>query len=396
MHKVLVLDGNQRSALATTRSLGQRGIQVVVADEFRETLSGSSRYCSERFTYPSPYCHSDEFLAVLREEASRRGISIFLPMTDVTTNLILQHRGEFRGIGIPFSSFEQLDELSDKCKLFELARQLGIPMPITRFVRRMADLHDLQLDLEFPVVLKPFRSTICTDGGWIRASVSYARSFEEISEVVGKSESFKQHPFLIQEYIPGTGHGIFALYDYGKPAIFFAHKRIREKPPSGGVSVLSESVELDPAQLGIAKKLLDHVKLHGVAMVELKVSADGKPYLIEVNARFWGSLQLAIDAGVDFPYMLYRMAIGDVVTETRDYNIGARSRWLLGDLDHLYLRLKSTSSGPSEVRPRLSRWRAFVEFLRFLDKNTKYDVNRWHDIKPFLFELRTYFSGNRR
>jgi len=67
---------------------------------------------------------------------------------------------------------------------------------------------------------------------------------------------------------------------------------------------------------------------HGVAMVEFKVSADGTPYLMEVNARFWGSLQLAIDAGVDFPWLLYQLATGRDVESDDDYVTGVKSRWL--------------------------------------------------------------------
>ncbi|MCK7577967.1 MAG: ATP-grasp domain-containing protein [Chromatiales bacterium] len=61
--------------------------------------------------------------------------------------------------------------------------------------------------------------------------------------------------------------------------------------------------------LAMAKKLLDAVSWHGVAMVEFRVTLEGKPYLMEINTRFWGSLQLAIDAGVDFPYWLIRFAM---------------------------------------------------------------------------------------
>jgi len=121
---------------------------------------------------------------------------------------------------------------------------------------------------------------------------------------------------------------------------FFAHKRLREKPPGGGVSVLSQSVSIDPAQQAIARQLLDTAKWHGVAMVEFKVSPDDTPYLMEINTRFWGSLQLAIDAGVDFPAMLFQLACDKQTKPVTDYKIGIKLRWLLGDLDNLYLTLR--------------------------------------------------------
>ena len=50
---VIVTDGNERSALAVTRSLGQRGLSVYIGAETPTSLSGASRYCTQPFVYPS-------------------------------------------------------------------------------------------------------------------------------------------------------------------------------------------------------------------------------------------------------------------------------------------------------------------------------------------------------
>ena len=68
-------------------------------------------------------------------------------------------------------------------------------------------------------------------------------------------------------------------------------------------------------------------------MVEFIVADDGTPFLVEVNTRFWGSLQLSIDAGVDFPYLLYQIFTSDRADSIHHYREGLRLRWLLGDLD---------------------------------------------------------------
>ncbi len=76
-------------------------------------------------------------------------------------------------------------------------------------------------------------------------------------------------------------------------------------------------------------------------MVEFKEDQSSRvPLLMEVNGRFWGSLQLAIDAGIDFPWLLLQMAKGQHVNVPENsYRCGVKSRWLLGDLDHLLMRL---------------------------------------------------------
>jgi predicted ATP-grasp superfamily ATP-dependent carboligase len=198
--------------------------------------------------------------------------------------------------------------------------------------------------------------------------------------------AFEAHPFVVQECVQGTGQGVFALYDNGEPLAFFTHRRLREKPPRGGVSVLSESVPLDPVLVSHARALLDKVRWHGVAMVEFKVSDNRTPYLMEVNTRFWGSLQLAIDAGVDFPWMLYRMACGEPVEPVRKYRAGLRLRWLLGDLDWLYLVLRDRDySLPEKVR-------AVGDFCWPHPLRTRHEVNRWKDLRPAWCELKQYVA----
>jgi predicted ATP-grasp superfamily ATP-dependent carboligase len=223
--------------------------------------------------------------------------------------------------------------------------------------------------------------------------VHYAGSVEELKKIAAQHQYFNQHPFLIQEYISGQGQGVFALCDHGKPIVFFAHRRLRERPPSGGVSVLSESIEPNPEAHRMARAIIEYVGWHGVAMVEFKVSAEGTPYLMEVNGRFWGSLQLAIDAGVDFPWLLYQLTTGRVVDRADGYTTGVRCRWLLGDLASLCRVLVSNGSSP--LRPRFGKARSVLQFLNFFEKASRYEVNRWDDVKPFLFEVTQYVMALR-
>ena len=391
MQKVLILDANQRSALAATRSLGAKGIHVVVADETTKTLAGTSRYCRESLVYPSPHQNPEAFITTLKKDSRERGIKVIFPMTEISTSLVLKHRQKFEDVSLPFVPFKTFDRLTNKWTLFELALKLGIPIPTTYFISEKQELSQIYPRLRFPVVLKPYRSKIWTNGGWISASVKYAGSVQEVEDRVAKHEYLNHHPFLIQEYIQGQGQGIFALYDQGKPVALFAHRRLREKPPSGGVSVLSESIELNPLMCAMARKILETENWHGIAMVEFKVSDDGTPYLMEVNARFWGSLQLAIDSGVDFPWLLYCLAIGHPLQKSNGYKIGVKNRWLLGDCAQLYKLLLKNETTPQLTRAE--KWRSVVQFLNFFEGNTRYEVNRWNDLTPFLFELKQYSSG---
>jgi predicted ATP-grasp superfamily ATP-dependent carboligase len=135
--------------------------------------------------------------------------------------------------------------------------------------------------------------------------------------------------------------------------------------------------------------LLRSIGWQGVAMVEFKIDhRDRQPKLMEINGRFWGSLQLATDAGINFPLMLYRLATGESVAPEFDYRTGVRTRWLLGDLDNLLIRLKSSPNG---IR-RDSRWRALTEFLKLYSHDLHYEVFKLDDPAPGWLEVRQWIS----
>lgn len=389
MYKTLVLDANQRSALATTRSLGRRGIHVIAGDEARYTLAGVSHYCAERLVYPSPYATPQLFAEVLGVEIRRRGVQILLPMSEVTTSIVLASRSRLGEVRIPYANDNAFNVLSDKIKLLDIAAQLGVPAPRSRVVHDPTEAPALAAELGYPVVIKPGRSRILAGQHWLATSVRYAGSRENLERIVAADPVLQRHPFLLQEFISGIGQGVFTLYHAGQPVVFFAHRRIREKPPSGGVSVLSESCSPEPMLVEYSKCLLNYVAWDGVAMVEYKVDRDGKPFLMEVNARFWGSLQLSIDAGIDFPFLAYLAATGATPLHSGSYRTGIRSRWLLGDLDHLYLRIKHSRN---QAGPQGRLWRAVLGFLNFWSRDTQFEVNRWDDPMPFLYELAAYLG----
>ena len=199
------------------------------------------------------------------------------------------------------------------------------------------------------------------NGTRLKLGVSYAESLDEL-RVQLRSLPRGAFPVLLQQRIVGPGVGIFLLIRKGEVLAQFAHRRIREKPPSGGVSVYRESIPANPELVSRSRALLERFDWEGVAMVEYKIDAQsGAPFLMEINGRFWGSLQLAIDAGVDFPVLLLRSQRGEGVTMPQ-YKSGVRSRWWWGDFDQLITRLRHPV-GLSRARTR--RALALAECTRF-------------------------------
>lgn len=384
MNIVLVLDANQRSALAVTRSLGRKNITVLTADESHSALAGSSHHSGQYLIYPSPRLDPDHFVESLKQLVKEYHIDILLPMTELTTTLLLVNRSEFHDVVIPFPNLDTVDSLADKCSLMRLADNLNVPVPGTRYCNPVAQDEFYPEELNYPVVLKPGKSWQHQNGSWYRAGVRTAHNPRQLEEIIATDRSFQGEPYMLQEYIEGQGQGIFALYDNGAPVAFFAHRRLREKPPSGGVSVLSESISADPVLVSHARALLDSVHWHGVAMVEFKVARDGTPNLMEINTRFWGSLQLAIDAGVDFPYLLYQIACSKKPEPVVTYKTGIRLRWLLGDLDSLYLTLRDSQYSMA------TKIKAILHFLTPTPFKLRHEVDRWSDPGPAWYEVKQY------
>jgi predicted ATP-grasp superfamily ATP-dependent carboligase len=378
----------QRSALATTRSLGAKGLYIITADDTLKNLSGASRFSKQSLVYPSPQFQTDAFITYLQYLIIQHKIDMIFPMSEITCSVIMKNRDVFQNVVVPLAQFDKFDFLSNKSSLFKLADSLNLPIPDTFFIEKQEGIESIVDQLKFPVVLKPARSRISTKNGWLNTTVAFARSIDELNEIINQHIYFSEYPFMIQSFIQGIGQGLFALYKEGQPICFFSHKRLKEKPPQGGVSVLSESVEATPAMRHSATTLLNHVKWSGVAMVEFKVAPDGTPYLMEINARFWGSLQLAIDSDVNFPYLLYQTYSDESFIPPTNYKKGVKLRWLLGDLDRLFIVFKDTEFSIGY------KFKAFISFLNFFRPGMRYEINRFNDMKPFIFELKQYIKVN--
>ncbi|NMH59047.1 ATP-grasp domain-containing protein [Alteromonas ponticola] len=380
---VLIFDAQQRSALAATRSLGKRSdITVYTTDSTPEALAGASKYSSSYFCSPDPVKNTEQFITWLARIIDDKQIDFLLPVTEVSSRTLLENRDKLPSVKLPFAELDTVLALSDKNQLVELAKSLAIPVPESRVYPNASAVDTHALD--YPCVLKPALSKVLVNNRWQSTQVHIVHTEAEFNKAL--EHAYFNHPFMLQQYIAGQGAGLFCYYQHGEAKAFFAHKRLREKPPSGGVSVLSESVAADAKVKEFATKLLDSVNWHGVAMVEFKVADDGTPYLMEINTRLWGSLQLSIDAGVNFPELLFDGEYADVPLTTA-FKQGVQLRWLLGDLDNLYLNMRDKKQSIKDKLLHIGRF--FTPRL----SGRKHEVNRLDDMGPFRYELKKYFLG---
>ena len=388
---VVITDGEQRSALALTRSLGRTGHRVIVAASEGSSLAGASRYAADHIVVPNalenPTAFGDAIVGAVRHFSA----DILLPVTEASLLAMLPRRESVRPCIVPFASTEGFIEICDKSLVLEAASRHGIATPRQHVLRSQAELARLNGDLRFPVVVKPARSVADAGVTRVKSGATHASDQAGLETIVGGIAN-EAYPLLVQERVIGDGIGVFVLLWNGELRAAFAHRRIREKPPSGGVSVLSESVALDPGLLAASVALLRDFDWQGVAMVEYKVDQrKGIPYLMEVNGRFWGSLQLAIDAGVDFPNLLVGAALGEPASPVGDYRLGVRLRWEWGDVDNLLIRMRRSPVSLALPRGAPGRLKGLMDFTRAFGPGTRGEVLRFSDVRPFLYETRNWF-----
>lgn len=390
---ILVTDGESRAALAITRSLGLLGYRVYVADKSALSLASCSRYCHQGLAYADPAHDAEAFINTVEALIREYRIDLLVPVTDICVLPISRHRDRLgRHCNIPLANDESLRLAANKQELHALATQLHVATPRTVTLCSKGDITPITAELGFPLVIKPCRSRIPHNGGMLFTTADYATSESDLLDKLAGLPA-EVYPVLLQERIAGPGMGAFYCYDNGRKIASFAHRRLREKPPSGGVSVLRESIAINELADDFSTRLLDHLEWHGVAMVEFKLDqCDQTPKLMEINGRFWGSLQLAIDAGVDFPGILADVARGKAALPVRDYRIGVRSRWLWGDIDLLLMLLLKSNQELNLPAGHESRIRSIAGILKPFNSNQRLEVLRLNDPKPWLHESKKWFS----
>jgi len=380
--RILITDGNERVALAAARSLVRAGHAVSVAAPTRVSLAGVSRGVRPQRLAFDPLTDPAGYAAAVSRLVGQERTDVLLPMTDPSLEAVLEHGSALpAGVALPFPDLSTYRAASDKAHVLALAGRCGFGVPETRIIATPGACDGAVPDAAFfPAVVKPHRSVVTAGGIRRKLGVTPVADAIACRRALAALPA-AAFPVLLQRWVVGVGEGFFALRWGGRTVAMFAHRRLREKPPAGGVSVYRESIALEEQLAGPGVRLLDALDWQGVAMIECKrEQATGRQVVMEVNGRFWGSLQLAIDAGVDFPSLLVRCAAGETVPERGPYRVGVRSRWFWGDVDHLYLRLRGGDS------PAGSRFGAMLDFLRVRPGRDRGEIWRWRDPAPFVVE----------
>lgn len=380
--RVLVTDAESRKALAIVRAIG-REYETWTVSASRISIAGLSRWSSQHHVVPPDERFAERILELTRESVA----TIIAPQEDTIIHLGREaDRFHAAGVNLSFPPLDVLDLAFDKGRTLELARQVGVPIPPTVTVSDSADLESAAAELGFPLVVKPRHSYYWNGSGFsVNGGPRYARNRAELRTALAALDP-EQPPPLLQSWVPGIGRGVFVLLARdGTLSAAFAHRRHRDIHPTGSASVVRSSVAVDPDLLDRAVTLLRTMGLWGIAMVEFRVDErSGEALLMEVNARIWGSIQLAIDAGVNFPRLLVEVTKGQTPT-VGDYREGVIVRWWLGDLLGTLRVMRGRP--PGFPGPFPGRRKALRDFLLGRPTGMRNEILRLDDPLPAVGEL---------
>jgi predicted ATP-grasp superfamily ATP-dependent carboligase len=365
--RVLVTDEHYKHSLGIVRQLGRKGVFVTLVAGSKESLACRSRYCREVILAESG--RPESLVEKILQTLQRNHFDAVIPVS-YTMTLALAERGDqvLKCTKLEVPPPETIALAANKLEMTRLAQRLGVPAPVTM---RASEFEQHDTELRFPVVIKPQQES---PG---RPPVRYAQNKDQLLAILQEVSDSRPNgagsDSLIQEYIPGHGCGLFATYQMGACKRVFMHRRVREYPATGGVSSCAESF-YDPKLESHGRRMLNALNWHGVAMVEFRRDdRDGQYKLMEINPKFWGSLDLALAAGADFPGDLCQMALGRTLPFSDKYVRDLRFHWPLsvhGDLFHLWTRPQSF-------------WAVALDFI-----NPKVKSNVWlRDFRPNLLEL---------
>jgi predicted ATP-grasp superfamily ATP-dependent carboligase len=325
----IVTDALWRKSVACIRSLGRSGFDVTALGDSWLTTGFYSRFTRNRRVGPTAARSEQGFGKLIRDAvaaAACSGRPVILPMEDESCSWLLRNGAGLEADWL-LPSPEAFAPANDKAATTRLALSLGVPCPRTLFPSSPEHLLELaRSDKKTRWVAKPYTS---------KGSVGILYDQQLTAESV--SYEWQRHgALMLQERIDtrGQASGVSLLYDKeGNCRAVFCHRRLRQYPLSGGPSTSRVSVSIAEMHDLVAKsrRILEHLGWRGVAMVEWKHDpASGEHRLLEINPRFWGSLELAIRSGVDFPTLYARAAAGSLPPgDWPAYRAGVICRWMV-------------------------------------------------------------------
>ncbi len=386
-YDILILDASHKHSLTSARSLARSGLRVALGESIgqfqprHEPPAFRSKACARALILPDyvsePDAYAEAVLAFVREHQ----VKVVLPVGDANITLLAPRRERFKELGamLAVASDAALEIANDKVRTLEVATKLDIAYPKSIPVTGVEDLRAAEAEFGYPFVLKPTVS-------WTGAVALRAVPCEVVNEAEATEATARMLAtgceVLAQQLATGRREGVSLFIVDGEMVAYCGCAAHRTTPPLGGVSAMRESIPVSDELLDAAVRLATTIGVEGPSEVEFRRDAQGRPLLMEINARLAGTLENAMHSGVNFPLMIWQWGIGQPIEPVKSYRTGVRTRWLAGDLRWLWESVLQRGR-PDSVSPARGIWTFTSEFFR----TRHYDFVDRRDMRPALAEI---------
>lgn len=355
-----IIFGGTHGSLSIARSLGRRGIRVWLI-ETGSGIARFSRHVEKRLAWPGPRNpNALNWLLDLADRHDLRGWVLF-PAAEPDACFMAENLDalatRFRLNSLPW---EVMRQVQDKSLLYRKAEELGLDCPRTYWADRATGLPDPG---RFPVVVKP--AVHRGRGGPAQPKAWRADDRESFLELYA-GVSRRLADVIAQELIPGDCTAQFSyagLWHAGQPVAWLVARRLHQHPVEFGTGTLIETVE-NPDVERAAELLLRSLGYHGLVEIEFKRDdRDSRHKIIDVNTGVCGWIGLGEAAGIDFPWLAWRLATGDVPASARG-QIGRSWRYLPRDVFAMFLGIATGTLTVGDALKSLARRSAGASFAQ--------------------------------
>ena len=380
----LVLGAAPRVAVPIARSLQRIGVPCIVGTFSKKNSALGSNAVHRSVCLPHPI-DGAAFVQALTSLIETENIDTIFPGSDLAMGGIGDHYERISDLvytGCPPP--DVMAAAFEKQRTFEAASACGIELPVAYVARTIADLDELRGAIHFPLIAKRRSAAVVGD-----FKIRHYFSFAALRADYVRSPSIGAETIL-QQYDGGEGVGLVVIVRRGQVFAPFQYRSLREVPTTGGVSCLVEAEELDDELLDRTASMLRTMRWDGVAMVEfIRDRATRRYRLLELNGRYWGSLALAMQSGLDYPAYEWRFAHGRDPEIPAGYRVGTRSQWTGGAIR----RLGSVGGEAHVALVGTSRLQEIFNTVLESLPPTRSALWSWRDPVPAIWDIASAVAG---
>lgn len=306
--RILLLGSNERAGYSIARSLSKSLHTVDVYNDKYHALK-FSKYVNSFFVSRCSFeKNTDQAVLDLADHLRTTVYDVLIPVHDTALTICYQFNkviAEYTKIA--YINKEEVHRYCrDKSELLAICNRLDLPTPHSTCIKNLDEL-ELLKNIQYPCIAKPVSSKVYRDGKIFSYTVKKIYKEEELIDCL--REKIETVPVMIQEILPdGFGVGYNFLAEEGKVVQAYAHQRINEAW-GGGQSTYRKTIDVTSFKLEtVSKKIIENIDWTGIAMIEFLVIND-IPYIMEINGRAWGSIELGIFAGCNLPDSMIKALI---------------------------------------------------------------------------------------